>query len=163
MFSESGYRCCYRTLVRRLTLKKGEFVSVASADSLFQARSFWSECSKSHFCLISAQWSSVIWIIIHSEALPLIHTWTTPGCGESAWSPSTCCQTRRSPCLSTSTCRGKSKLLCIFLADVCSCYTTTLAINGSTPFVDGMLWTAGCVALSENFPQSFFLGGRRPS
>lgn len=136
---------------------------MASADFLFQAGSFWSECSESLFCLISAQWSSVIWIIIHSGALPLIHTWMTPGCGGSAWSPSTCCRTRRSPCLSTRGFRGKSKLLCISLADVCSCYSTTLAINGSTPFIDGTLWTAGCVALSENFPQSSFLEGRRPS
>lgn len=162
MFSEYCY-CCCRTLVRRLILKKGEFVPVGSADSLFQAKNFWSECSKSHFCLTSDQWSSVIWIIIHSEVLPSIHTWMTPGCGESAWSPSTCCQTLRSPCLSTRACQGKFRLLCIFLADVCLCYTMMLAINGSTQFIDRMLWTAGCVALSENFPQSFFLGGRSPS
>lgn len=163
MFSEFCSCCCCRTLVQRLTLKKGEFVSVGSADCLFQAKNFWSECIKSHFCLTSDQWSSVIWIIIHSEVLPLIHTWMTPGCGESAWSPSTCCQTLRSPCLSTRACRGKSRLLCVFLADVCLCYTMMLAINGSTQFIDGMLWTAGCVALSENSLQSFFLVGRRPS
>lgn len=44
---------CCRTLVQRLTLKKGEFVSVGSMDFLSQAENFWSECSKSHFYLTS--------------------------------------------------------------------------------------------------------------
>lgn len=44
---------CCRTLVQRLTLKKGEFVSAGSMDFPSQAGNFWSECSKSHFCLTS--------------------------------------------------------------------------------------------------------------
>lgn len=132
-----------RTLVQRLTLRKRGFVLVVSVDFLYPAKNYWTECKETHLWLTSDQWSSVIWIMIHSEGLLLIHTWMTPGCGGSVWSPSTCYQTPHSPCPWTGVSwtkdlQRKSRWLCVFLADACWCYTAKLAINGNTRFIGRM-------------------------
>lgn len=137
-------------------------------DSHYWASNWYSECSKTQVWQAFSQWSSVIWITIPSEALPLIPIWMTRGSGGSASSPSTCSQTLRSPCPWSRVCQSwdclkKCRWLYVFLADRLWCCTARHGIDGNMPSTGRMFTSAECAALTESCLQSFYLEGSRLS